>query len=113
MLNGDGNENGQKIKWSNKQKQKTSLHVTAHFFVNFFAVVVATWNFQVTRTMEKMSLCLQKILLFVFLFAFFISLPLIFTLKAASISHLLTAGIKFSCCSSNEIRLLFVFYLSL
>ena len=33
---------GQKIKWSNKQKQKTSLHVTAHFFVHFFAAVVAT-----------------------------------------------------------------------
>ena len=42
MLNGDGNENGQKIKWSNKQKQKTSLHVTVQLFVHFFAVVVAT-----------------------------------------------------------------------
>ena len=49
---------------------------------------------------------MAKNLLLVFLFAFFISLPLIFTLKTASISHLLTAGIKFSCCSSNEIRLL-------
>ena len=57
MLNGDGNENGQKIKWSNKQKQKTSLHVTAHFFVHFFAVVVATSNFQVTSSREEMSLC--------------------------------------------------------
>ena len=35
------------------------------------------------------------------------SLPLIFTLVAASISHFLTAAIKFSCYSSNEIGLLF------
>ena len=42
----------------------------------------------------------------VFLFAFFFSLLLIFTLVAASISHFLTAPIKFSCFSSNEIGLL-------
>ena len=36
----------------------------------------------------------------------FFSLPLIFTLVAASISHFLTAAIKFSCYSSNEIGLL-------
>ena len=45
MLNRDGNENGQKIKWSNTQKKTTTtttLHVTAHFLVHFFAVVVAT-----------------------------------------------------------------------
>ena len=48
------------------------------------------------------------------LFSFF-SLPLIFTLVAASISHFLTAAIKFSGYSSNEIGLLclFVFFLSL
>ena len=36
----------------------------------------------------------------------FLSLPLIFTLVAASVSHFLTAAIKFSCYSSNEIDLL-------
>ena len=35
----------------------------------------------------------------------FSSLPLSFTLLAASI-YFLTAGTKFSCCSSSEIRLL-------
>ena len=45
------------------------------------------------------------------LFTFF-SLPLIFTLVADSISHLLTAAKKFSCYSSNEIGLL-CFFLSL
>ena len=36
----------------------------------------------------------------------FCSLPLIFTLGAASISHFLTAAIKFSCYSYDEIGLL-------
>ena len=44
--------------------------------------------------------------MYVVLFTFF-SLPLIFTLVAASISHFLTAAIKFSCYSSNEIDILF------
>ena len=45
---------------------------------------------------------------FCFLFScfFFFSLPLNFTLLAASISHFLTAAMKFSCFSSIEIRLL-------
>ena len=36
----------------------------------------------------------------------FFTLPLIFTLVAASISHFLTAAIKCSCYSSNKIGLL-------
>ena len=36
----------------------------------------------------------------------FFSLPLIFTLVAASISHFLTVTIKFSCYSSKEIDIL-------
>ena len=38
---------------------------------------------------------------------FCFQLPLIFTLVAASISHIVTAAIRFSCFSSNEIGLLF------
>ena len=49
---------------------------------------------------------LPKILFPVFTFAFIFSLPLIFTLLAANISHFLTPAMKFSCFSSNEIRLL-------
>ena len=37
------------------------------------------------------------------------SLPLIFTLVAASISNFLTSTTKFSCCSSNKIYLRFLF----
>ena len=40
-----------------------------------------------------------------FLFASF-SLPLVFTLVPASVSHFLSAAIRVSCLSSNEISLL-------
>ena len=50
---------------------------------------------------------MEKIL-YVFLFTFS-SLPLIYTLGASSFSHFLTAAIKFSWYSSNEIGLLFFF----
>ena len=49
-------------------------------------------------------------MLYVVLFNFF-SLPLIFTMVTASISHFLTAAIKFLCYSSNGIDLLYFFYL--
>ena len=48
----------------------------------------------------------QKFVACVFLFDLLFALPLIFTLLAASISHFLTPAMKFSCFSSNEIRLL-------
>ena len=47
----------------------------------------------------------------VFLFTFFFHCLSFSPLVAASISHFLTAAIKFSCFSSNEIRLFF-FYIS-
>ena len=48
-------------------------------------------------------------MLLVFLFAFFLTSH-IFTLLATSISHFLTAGVKFSCCSPNEISHLCFFF---
>ena len=59
-------------------------------------------NFPVTRFMAEM--------LYVVLFTFFL-LPLIFTLVAASISHFLTATIKFSCYSSTKL-VFFAFFIS-
>ena len=59
-------------------------------------------NFLVKCFMKKCRTC----------FCFFFSLPLIFTVVAASISHFLTAATKYSCCSSNK-KLSIVFYLSL
>ena len=50
-------------------------------------------------------MCLPKVLLPEFMFAFIFSrLSVIFTLLAASISHFLTAAMKFPCVSSNEVR---------
>ena len=43
MLNGDGNENGNKINRSNKQKNKLFAHA-AHFFVHFITVVFYKCN---------------------------------------------------------------------
>ena len=60
-------------------------------------------NFLLTRFMREM--------LYVVLFSFF-SLPLIFTSVAAGISHFLTAAIKFSRYSLNEIGLLCFFFIS-
>ena len=51
-------------------------------------------------------MCSSKILLLEFLFAFMFFTAAHFSLVAASISHFLTAAMKFSCFSSNEIRLL-------
>ena len=88
-LNENGNENSKK---TNKQTQglisRKINFAGAHFFVHYFALVSHDYN--VKR---------------VFVPSFFsFSLPLIFTLVAASIPHLLTAAIKFSCSSSSEIR---------
>ena len=57
MLNGVGNVNG-----TNEQtnKQTTRLARVAHFFVHFFAVVLAAQNFLVTPFMEKMSYVITK-----------------------------------------------------
>ena len=100
MLGGEGNENGEKTTIGLISK-KASLHVQHTFFVHFFALplfcTTTKWNFQKFPSytfMEEFS--------YVFLFTFFYSLPLIFTLVAASISHFLTAAKKFSRCSSNK-----------
>ena len=88
------------VKNNNRSNQQKSNFARAtHFFCTFLCRCFArlqretSRNFLVTRFMEELS--------YVFLFTFF-SLPLIFTLVAASISHFLTAATKFSCCSSNK-----------
>ena len=101
MLSVEGNENGEKTTIGLISK-KATLYVST-LFCTFLCPCFARLqretprNFLVTRFMEEMQ--------HVFLFTFF-SLPLIFTLVAASISHFLKAATKFSCCSSNKICLL-------
>ena len=103
MLSGEGNENGEKIA---KKQLCTYSTLFCTFLSRCFARLQreASRNFLVTRFMEEMS--------YVFLFTFF-SLPLIFTLIAASNSHCLSAATKFSCCFSREKRVSFVFMLQL
>ena len=103
MLNVDGNENGQKQKENNKQKQKPAgvigkkktkkqniFACVALLLVHFLAVVVATWNFRVTRFMEKMSYVHTKNFVACVPARFF-SLPLIFALLSARSSYFIPA----------------------
>ena len=67
--------------------KKTTLHVQHTFLyisLPLFYATESSFYFLFTRFMEEM---------FVFVFTLFFSLPLIFSLVAASISHFLTAAI--------------------
>ena len=118
MLNGDGNENGFKTNRSNQQKnklhvqhtfssnqQKTNLHVQ-HTFLSFpcrcFARLQRCFVRPKRQTsqlhiifMEELSYVLTQYFVSCVHVRFYFSLPLIFTLLAASISHFLTAALNF------------------
>ena len=112
MLNGYGNENGKKKKEEKSKgliskKKTTTSHVLHTFFFTFLCrcccnVKLPSYTFYG----ENVVCAHKKHLLLVFLFAFFFSPPLIFTLLAAGISHFLTVAIKFLCFSSKDNRLL-------
>ena len=129
MLNGEGNENGIKINRSNQQRNKlhvqhtfflisknTNLHMQHTFWLSLPLFCTTTMlfcrtkmsNFLVTHYfMEKLSynMCLPNILSPVFMHdCFYFSLPLIFTLLAASISHSHN-HFEFSCFPSYKICL--------
>ena len=132
MLNGEGNENGIKINRSNQQRNKlhvqhtfflisknTNLHMQHTLIFGFLCHCFAqlqlmlfcrtkTSNFLVTHYfMEKLSynMCLPNTLSPVFMHdCFYFSLPLIFTLLAASISHSHN-HFEFSCFPSYKICL--------
>ena len=102
MLNGDGSENCKKsIGLISRKKTLTVQHTFLYTYLPLFArlQLITSRNFLVT---------------YVSLFTFFFTAAH-FILVAASISHLLTAAIKFSCFFSGrkEIRLLFKFFLYL
>ena len=84
MLSGDGNENSQKNSRSNYQK-KNNFAPAAHFFVHFFAVVLHDGNVRLPETSELHVLWRKFYMWSCSRF----SLPLIFNLVAASISHFL------------------------
>ena len=116
MVNGEGNENDIKISRSNQQKNK--LHVQHTFFSNqqknkfaraarflsFFAVAQLQSCFvglkrQTSQLhvifMEELSYVLTQYSVSSVHVGFYFSLPLIFTLLAASISHCLTSALNF------------------
>ena len=77
-----------------KKKKKNSFARAAHFFCTFLCRCFARRQRETSRNFPVTWSC-----------SLFLS-PLFFTLVTASISHFLTAAIKFSCYSSNEIGLL-------
>ena len=115
MLNGDDNENGFKTNRSNQQKNE--LHVQHTFssnqkktkFASFlafpcrcFARLQRCFVRQKRQTsqlqiifMEGLSCVLTQYFVSCVHVGFYFSLPLIFTLLAASISHFLTAFLNF------------------
>ena len=126
MINGDDNENGFKTNRSNQQKnklhvqhtfssnqQKPNLHVQ-HAFLSFpcrcFARLQRCFvrlKLQTSQLhiifMEELSYVLTQYFVSCVHVRFYFSLPLIFTLLAASISH--HSRFEFSCFSSYKIRL--------
>ena len=99
MLNGDGNDNGNKINRSNKQKKTNYFHVQ-HTFLYIYCRCFLQMQCRFARLKRQTSslhiifyggivVCaLQKFWCLSSCSLLFFSLPLIFTLLAASISHL-------------------------
>ena len=82
MLNGDGNENSNKINRPNKEK--TNLLEQHTFFLHFFAVFLHDLKLPSSHFMEEMPYVLTKNLVAcVPTRLYFFSLLLIFTLLAA------------------------------
>ena len=86
----------------------------AHFFAHFFAVVVARLQREPSKLYTFYGgnvVCARRIYIYIYMYVacvsvrfFWLSIPLIFTLLAARISHFLTGAIKFSGFSSKENR---------
>ena len=95
------------ISWSNQQKKSNNNNNfarEAHFFIHFFfAVVLHDHNVKLGQKLPSYKFYGENV---VCVPVPFFSLPLIFTLVAASISHFLTSAITFSPYSSNKIGLL-------
>ena len=100
MLNGEGNENGEKTIIGLISK-KATLHVQHTFFVHFFAVVLQDYNV-VTRFMGELS--------YAFLFTYFfhcrsfsLKWPLIFLIFSPPLQNfhvvLPTKNVSFVCLS--------------
>ena len=102
MLNRDRNKDSKK-KINRSDQKKKQLCTCSTLFCTFLCCCFA----RLQHRTSWLHILQRKCCMFVCgRVHFFFSLPLIFTLVAASISHFLTPAIKFSCFSSNEICLL-------
>ena len=85
--------------------KKTNFSRAAHFFDSLCRCFAPPQSPFVRLKRQTCRMCLKKIFFPVSMFAFIFSLPSAHFHLAASISHFLTAATKYSCFSSNEIRL--------
>ena len=110
MIDGDGNENGIKVNRSNWQKNKFARAARLFVFLcRCFARLQCRFERLKRQTsllhiifMEELSYVLTQYFVSCVHIRFYFSLPLIFTLLAASISHFFTAAMKFSCFFSQR-----------
>ena len=99
MLNGDGNENGIKINRSNQQKYKLQVQHTFFFSFAFFCTTTMLFCRSKSSNVLVTHYFYGGILTQYFVSCvhvrFYFSLPIIFTLLPAGISHCLTAALIF------------------
>ena len=102
MLNRDDNDNGIKINRYNQQKKKLHVQHTFVFHCRCFAQLQRCFVGLKRQTsqlhiifVEELSYVLTQYFVSCVHVRFYFSLPLIFTLLAASISHCLTAALNF------------------
>ena len=100
MLSGEGNENCKRKKNNNRSNQKKGNFArAAHFFCTFLCLVLHSYTFS-----EEMS--------YLFSFTLFSTAAHFhLALVDASISHVVTAATKFSCCSSNKKNVFLLLYI--
>ena len=85
--------------------KKTNFSRAAHFFDSLCRCFAPPQSPFLRLKRQTCRMCLKKILFPVSMFDFIFSLPGDHFHLAASFSHFLTAATKYSCFSSNEIRL--------
>ena len=97
MLSGEGNARERWKTTIGLISKKATLHVQHTFFVHFFVVVLLDYNVKLSQPFlrRKCRSCSRSLF-------FFTAAHFHLASVAASISHLVTAATKFSCCSSNK-----------
>ena len=87
--------------------QKSNFARAAHFFCSLVCLCFARLQRETSRNFLDVTRCLEEMFTF-----FFTATHFHLGLVAASISHFITAAIKFSCCPSNKKKCLLSFFIS-